>query len=256
MNIHFTNMELKEQLDSSTVFKIEVGSGMYKLKTSNSDTDILCIYLDGVLNLTSVTQNHHQFQFKDEENNIDYIYTSLNQFVANILSGDSTINYEVLQSDMFKQTFSNLWLCLNDIDITNITKSYLGLAKRDLKSFKNLPQDKYAPDTYKKVSHFVRGVLVSENINSVHYIISDNHDLLTSIKNSEFTLDKSHILEYENKMNELRNNLKDYKFRSDEVKRINDAICEIYSYYDDKQLTYIDYGHLIEDAIYEDKFGY
>ena len=87
MNIHFTDKNLKEQLDLSTIFKIEVGSGMYGLKTPESDTDILCIYLEGSLNLTSITQTHHQLQYNDEENNIDYIYTSLGQFVKNIISG-------------------------------------------------------------------------------------------------------------------------------------------------------------------------
>ena len=45
MNIHFTDKTLKEQLDKSTIFEIEVGSGMYKLKTPESDTDILKQYL-------------------------------------------------------------------------------------------------------------------------------------------------------------------------------------------------------------------
>ena len=72
MNIHFTNKKLKQQLDLSTIFKIEVGSGMYGLKTPESDTDILCIYLEGSLNLTSITPNHHQLQYNDIDNNIDF----------------------------------------------------------------------------------------------------------------------------------------------------------------------------------------
>ena len=35
MNIHFTDKDLKEQLDKSTIFEIEVGSGMYGLKHQN-----------------------------------------------------------------------------------------------------------------------------------------------------------------------------------------------------------------------------
>lgn len=106
MNIHFTNKVLKKELDKSTIFEIEIGSGMYNLKTSESDTDILKIYLECSLNMTSVIKNHHQFQYKDEQNNIDYIYTSLQQFIANILSGDSTVNYEVLYSERFREVFS------------------------------------------------------------------------------------------------------------------------------------------------------
>ncbi len=256
MNIHFTDEKLKYQLDYSTIFKIEVGSSMYNLKTSNSDTDILCIYLEGSLNCTSITSNHHQFQYKDEENNIDYIYTSLNQFISNILSGDSTINYEVLQTLEFKEKFPNLWIFLNFRPITNVTKSYLGLAKRDLKSFKNLPQDKYNTDTYKYISHFIRGILVAEDINNVHNIIAHNHKLLRSIKTGEIVLSKDQFLEYENKMNELRNNLKDYKFKSYDIANINTAIANVYNDYAHKQKSYIEYGTLIEDAIYEDKFGY
>lgn len=256
MNIHFTDEKLKYQLDFSTIFKIEVGSSMYNLKTSNSDTDILCIYLEGSLNCTSITSNHHQFQYKDGENNIDYIYTSLNQFISNILSGDSTINYEVLQTLEFKEKFKDLWFFLNKINITNITKSYLGLSKRDLKSFKNLPLDKYNADTYKKISHFIRGVLVAEDINSVHNIIAYNHELLMQLKAGEIILSKDQILEYENKMNELRTNLKDYKFKASDIYNINTVIAKIYYENINKQLSFIDYGRLIEDAIYEDKFGY
>lgn len=75
-------------------------------------------------------------QYNDNENNIDYIYTSLGQFVRNIISGDSTINYEVLQHPEFRKEFKNLYFVVNKLDKINTVKSYLGMAKRDIKSLK------------------------------------------------------------------------------------------------------------------------
>ena len=206
MNIHFTNKNLKEQLDLSTIFKIEVGSGMYKLKTPESDTDILCIYLEGSLNLTSITQNHHQFQYKDTENNIDYIYTSLGQFIKNIISGDSTINYEVLRHKEFRKQFKDLYFFVNELDKINTIKSYLGMAKRDIKSFKKEPSNK-------KAYHIQRGILFAEsilNMVDIFETLGKYIENLSKIRDSEILLDFEFILKrYEYKMNALREYIND-----------------------------------------------
>ena len=255
MNIHFTDKKLKEELDQSTIFEIEVGSGMYRLKTSESDTDILKIYLDGSLNLTSITPNHHQLQFNDTENNIDYIYTSLGQFVKNIISGDSTINYEVLQHPDFREQFKDLYFFVNTIDKINTIKSYLGMAKRDIKSLKKEPSNK-------KAYHIERGIWFAESIlNKINIFdtLEKYKEHLSLIRNSDSLLDFNHIIyRAESKMNVLRESIKDKQFKpsSSDMHDINESISNIYYQYLNDQFTYINYGALIEDAVYEEKFNY
>lgn len=255
MNIHFTDKKLKEELDQSTIFEIEVGSGMYGLKTPESDTDILKIYLEGSLNLTSITPNHHQLQFNDTENNIDYIYTSLGQFVKNIISGDSTINYEVLQHPDFREQFKDLYFFVNTIDKINTIKSYLGMAKRDIKSFKKEPSNK-------KAYHIQRGILFAESmLNDVDIFetLDLHRENLSLIRDSNSLLDFEHIIKRdETRVNYLREYIKDKQFKplSCDMYNINVAISKIYHLYTDKQLDYINYDSLIEDAVYEEKFNY
>lgn len=150
MNIHFKNEELFNELLKNKIFEIEVGSKMYNLKNENSDTDILIIYIEPIGNRGTLN-SHHQLQYNDENNNINYIFTSLEQFCLNITTGDSTINYEVLQSNEFKKKFPNLRDALN-YNNTKIVKSYLGMAKRDLKTIRKQYNTKTA-------SHFVRGLM-------------------------------------------------------------------------------------------------
>ena len=206
MNIHFTSKELKEQLDQSTIFEIEVGSGMYGLKTSESDTDILKIYLEGSLNLTSITPNHHQFQYNDTENNIDYIYTSVGQFVKNIISGDSTINYEVLKSTEFRKKFPDLYFFVNKLDKINTVKSYLGMAKRDIKAFKKEPSNK-------KAYHIQRGLLFADAILKGHDIFDSLEENRLNLENCRADSYSFIVGFYETKMNTLRESIKDKQFK-------------------------------------------
>ncbi len=255
MNIHFTNKKLKETLDQSTIFEIEVGSGMYGLKTAESDTDILKIYLEGSLNLTSITPNHHQLQYNDIENNIDYIYTSLGQFVKNIISGDSTINYEVLQSPEFREQFGDLYFFVNKLDPINTIKSYLGMAKRDLKILKYNFSNK-------KLYHFIRGLAFAEailNNRNIFDVLEENKLNLENCRNdSSLNKDSFIVGFYESKMNALRESIKDKQFKpsSSDLHDINKVISNIYYQYLNVQFTHINYGSLIEDAVYEEKFNY
>lgn len=253
MNIHFTDKTLKQQLDQSTIFEIEIGSGMYGLKTPESDTDILKIYLEGSLNLTSITNNHHQLQYCDTENNIDYIYTSVGQFIKNIISGDSTINYEVLQHPEFKKKFYNLFFFVNKLDKINTVKSYLGMVKRDIKALKK-------EHSNKKAYHIQRGVLFANCImrdGDIFETLETMRTHLNEIRNSRVVLlDLEYI---ETRMNELRESIKDKQFKpkSFDMYNISNAIYEIYfTFKDTIQPIFIDYDSLIEDAIYEDKFNY
>lgn len=169
MNIHIKNKALFDELIKSTYFKVEVGSKLYGLKTDKSDTDILCIYRESNKN-SLLSSIHHQLQYKDTENNVDYIFTTLPNFVRNIMIGDSTINYEVLFTDELRDSeLKFLWDCRYWFRTYNLTKAYLGFAKRDLKQTFNS-----AFDRNKKLSHAIRGILAANllltNNESVHPI--------------------------------------------------------------------------------------
>ena len=255
MNIHFKDEELFNSLLKSSIFQCEVGSGMYKTKTKDSDTDILIIYLEGVLNSNSLYKTHHQLQFKKD--NIDYIFTSLTQFVNNILSGDSTINYEVLKSDKFKNN-SEYFKNLSELKIFNnhnIIKSYLGIAKRDLKSLKS-------SYTGKKLHHFIRGVefaySIKNNLN-IFDTLSDNRDELLKIKGSTDINDYLGKIDlYEIKMNNLREiiNRETFTYTSKDILEIQEIIYKIISKECFKVQNRLNIDKLILEAILENKFNY
>ena len=112
---------------------VEFGSGMYDCKTSDSDTDIM-VFLDELEgeDLLDIYNVHHQLQWDDEDNNIDYIFTTKKQFFRNLLSGDSTINAEILiamGSDEEMEVIDTLYSY-------KTIRAFLGFAKRDLKEHK------------------------------------------------------------------------------------------------------------------------
>lgn len=113
--------------------EIVFGSKLYGLNNENSDTDIMMIYEtpESWHQQLQFYVVNHQFQYKDRENNIDYIFTSIEQFWRNLINGDSTINTDIfLFSDMFDYDKT---LKLSLVRTYRIMKAYLGFAKRDFK---------------------------------------------------------------------------------------------------------------------------
>jgi len=194
MNIHFTDTELKEQLESNALTKTIVGSHLYKLNNKDSDFDILTIYKE---NNNSFLWEHHQLQYNTED---DLLFTSLNTFIRNILTGDSTINFEVLMSDELYGTELEFLIQHRKEFITyNLIKSYLGLAKRDFKNRKDP----------KKLSHFLRGVYFAEMLMNSNFKLFDyeGYEDVKSAKEGTL-LDKEFIAQSaELKMLELRTEL-------------------------------------------------
>lgn len=132
MNIHITK-ELADSLFSSTIARVNFGSTLYGISDKTSDVDIMCIYLPSIEEQQSSFTNHHQFQYKDAVNNIDYVFTPITQFINNIIRGDSTINFEIIQSDVLMDTpLEFLFDMRKSFIIYPVIKSYLGMAKRDL----------------------------------------------------------------------------------------------------------------------------
>jgi predicted nucleotidyltransferase len=222
MNIHIKE-EFNKLLDDATIFKCEIGSPMYDLCNEKSDTDFLKIYVN---NTNSYLWMHHQFQFKD--NNVDYNYTTIQSFIRNLLTGDATINFEVLWSHEIVNSKIKFLIPLREKLISyNVIKSYLGLAKRDFSQAKR----------GKKLSHAVRGIMSAEYLLNGEFSLTgkdkwskanwsdkDNNILLKQIKNDELTNDelKEIKINFIELMSELRDKLNE-RLRTGTIHRMSDV---------------------------------
>lgn len=136
MNIHINKNQFEFILANTKFDEFIIGSRLYGLNDENSDIDILIVYHPFYNQLIDPFNNHHQFQYKDEEKNVDYNLVDAITFIKNLVSGDSTINFEVIFSDEIKYScLSFLYFLRNEFLTFNIAKAYLGFAKRDVKSF-------------------------------------------------------------------------------------------------------------------------
>ena len=259
MNIHFEDIELFDNLNKMVIFDIEVGAGMYGLKNKDSDIDILKIYLD---NTKMLYETNHQLQYNAtvNGNKVNYIFTSLEQFIRNILSGDSTINYEVLSTKLFKThsiAFYNLYHKLSKYKL-KIIKSYLGMANRDLKSLRK-------EFSGKKLSHFIRGVEFAHSLANdrdlFEFVLDYNKRMyLLEIKNNDFVDDSTleTVAIYETRMDTLRavvDSARVEKLSWEDAALINYIIEDVYKKFH-KGVDSLDINMLFCKAIYNDDFGY
>lgn len=221
MNIHFTEEHnLNNSLDELTVFRTEVGSTMYGLETEDSDIDYLSIYIEPTFNRNTILWEHHQLQYKC--NNIDFNYTTLQTFIRNILTGDSTINFEVLWSDDLKNSsLSFLYDFRYDFINYNIIRSYLGLAIRDLNNWKKLTRGGNTKESNKMLSHFVRGVLFAQQLLKNEFNLTKDSKLLLDIKlgNGSDSVINGLSVYFDILMNHSRQKLND-KLKKGEIDKI------------------------------------
>lgn len=208
MNIHFDNQSLLTQLQEATLVKVAMGSHLYGLNTDKSDVDILHIHAKSKNLDNSFLWEHHQLQYKDK--NTDLVFTDLFIFIRNLLSGDSTINFEVLHSDEVKNSDLK-FLSDNKHQFYNynILKSYLGLAKRDLKQCFS-ESNNYL--NTKKLSHAYRGIVSAEAILQGNY---DNHlsnyqadfNIIKDLKFNNYQNGQALIGELETRTNQFRDKI-------------------------------------------------
>ena len=179
MNIKLKNKVLFDDLYNSSFIRIEVGSSMYGLKHKKSDTDILCIYNTSKNELNSVFKSFHQIQLK--KNNTDYLFTNIHNFISNSISGESTINFEVINSKKLINSPLN-FLYENKKMFINykVLKAYTGFAKRDIKRINIDAKTDFEKN--KKVTHILRSILFAEKIlNNIELELSENE--INLIKN-------------------------------------------------------------------------
>ncbi len=219
MNVHFYDENLLKQLDDSNLFKIVVGSHMYGLDTKDSDIDYLNIYAESKEITNSFLQIHHQLQYKGD--NTDENFVSLQKFIQNTLSGESTINFEVLHSSELKNSeLSFLYENRKSFYSYSVIKSYLGMAKRDLGIIKK----KYSG---KKDSHFVSGVLFAEAIIDgvdIREVWEKNREILLEVKASDNIMQVSMLIRQgEERMNNARAKINSF-LNDGKIEKFNQAI--------------------------------
>ena len=155
MNIHFKDKTVFEELKRITLFSIKMGSYMYGTNDEHSDTDILHIYMPSEDEINSMASSHHQYQYKDVDTDTDHIFTDIFTFLKNSLSGDATINFEVINHESMKDSkLGFIYDMRYAFHNYKIMRSYLGLARRDLK---HITKGKTDRDKNKKLNHVERG---------------------------------------------------------------------------------------------------
>ena len=196
MNIHFNDKGLFEELKKQSIANIEIGSKMYGTENKDSDTDILYIYIPSLNEQNSVAVNYYQYQFK--ENGIDHIFTDIYTFIKNSLNGDSTINFEVINSNkLIGTTLEWLYVFKDKFRNYKILRAYLGRARKDLKQMKSKST---IEEMTKKLSHSVRC------LQSAEYILEDS--FLSSLSISDVN-ELTRIRNFKNKrtIHEFASNL-------------------------------------------------
>ncbi len=161
MNIKFNDAILFERLRQASVAMMPVGSRAYGLETDRSDYDWLYVYPTSKEELRSPFRNHHQFQYVDAKGN-DHLFVSLHSFVANLVKGDSLLNFEALFTDEFKTSYLAPLIKQRSMFYTvSIVRAYLGKAKKDFKAYeKHAPwgQNHVITAREKKLVHLMRSI--------------------------------------------------------------------------------------------------
>lgn len=195
MNIHLKDEKEFERLKDSTLVKVEIGSSLFGLKNQNSDSDVMHLTTKSDNLKSSFLWEHHQLQYKSA--NVDYLFCDVYTFIRNLLSGDSTINFEVIHTEDIKNScLSFLYEMRKDFYSYNIVKSYLGFAKRD---FKYIMDD--GKVNGKKASHIYRSIQSAKDILSGGYSNSFNSEHLIVMKSLKEN-------SYEKNVEDLLNHLK------------------------------------------------
>jgi len=140
-----------------------MGSVLYGLSDKESDTDFIAITAPSINQMNSFNKSIHQLQYKDESHKVDYVFTDVYSFFWNLLNGDSTINFEVVQSEDFKNSeFGRMFSEITPgLRTYSIIVAYLGFASRDIKYFWKEKTDR---EKIKKLIHIERGFSFAKQI--------------------------------------------------------------------------------------------
>ena len=117
------------------------GSRLHGIATENSDSDYIRViddsFYDNFKTEARFLPNIHSWQYDDSDNNTQYVWMTEKQFYHNLFSGDGNMIADVV---LLSGEFDNsMFLCRT----FKIIKSYLGVAKRDLKIHGNLVKKRF-----------------------------------------------------------------------------------------------------------------
>lgn len=180
MNIHINTKSALDNFDqnsSDVLFSCVFGSFMYGINHENSDIDLMMITKSIK---SDKPLSHHQIQLKNNfkgKQQTDVIITTIDQFVQNLLSGDSTINFEIIAAgkDIENSKLSFFKKHLDMFINYNLIKSYLGMAKRDIKYFSKATEE----NKKKKLLHIIRGVTTAQSL--MNYVLRRDNNYNISI---------------------------------------------------------------------------
>lgn len=209
MNIHITDNNLFNTLKKNSLISMEVGSAMYGISDILSDKDFLSVYLTSKSELYSVSFSHHQIQYKDSINNIDFNFVSIHSFIRNLLSGDSTINFEMINTQsLLNNDFRFLYDNRLKFFTYNVIRSYCGLARRDVNEISSLSNER---DKNKKLLHSYRGYEFAKSILdksfSIDTISNELREKLIEIKSFNENDRINLSIELKSKIEELRRDI-------------------------------------------------
>ena len=206
MNIQFTDKRFFETLKENSLVKLEVGSKLYGFDNADSDVDLLYIYIRPEINDSSFVWEFQPLQYK--EDGVDHIFVDLNTFVKHVMTGESTMFFEVLH-ELEDTLLCSLYQRKEYFYSYNVVKSYLGLAKRDFNKVLSTMTDEYT--NYKKLHHGVRGYWSAHRVcdgdyhNNMKETEPDMYAALKRFKNGQVWGDIEKLIEhYQNGIQVLR----------------------------------------------------
>lgn len=171
MNLQITDKNLFNTLSSASIGEFYFGSHLFGLNDENSDVDWMIVYNKTEDETFSFNWSDHNFQFKTT--NRDYLLVSLQDFVRNLLNGNSTYFFELIHDEQIKDSSLRfLYDHRNWFYNYSTIKGYLGLTKRDLK---------FSIKDHKRFSHAYRSILSAEKI---YY----NNEYSNSFESNEFEM--------------------------------------------------------------------
>jgi hypothetical protein len=223
MNIHINKQTFDFLMQQPNLIKFRIGSVLYNLNDDKSDTDYLILYHPFKNQLINPFVNHHQYQYKDVENNTDYNFIDIITFIRNLVNGDSTINYELLYSDEMKNSeLSFLFEYRSEFRTYNIVKAYLGFADRDIR---HLNKRSTEHDKKRGILHIKRSVLFAD------LIINNNFALVNkSLIDFKKNLFKETIMLHNDELIDMRGEI---KLKRENLNKMLEN-CEIDRYLDPK----------------------
>ena len=217
MNIHVTDEQLKDELFNSELIRIPFGSLVYGLNNEKSDEDFICIYAESNIEQQSFLWEHHNYQIK--ENGVDYIFTTLNNFIRNLLNGDMPGNLEAVHHYVLIGTpLEYLYNHKHEfLSYANI-RSFLGYAKRDLKH--SLRDDSRLCHAYRSL---ISAKKILENDYSPYCATWDEYVILKNMKEGNLSLNdkKNYCSNMEIEIQNMRDKI-NHMLENNEIARFMD----------------------------------